>query len=112
MGLGKRPWALPGARPPARRPLGEPRVWFTQAPWPRLPAFPLSQVAAPPPLGEVLDARGPGAAGDRQRSAHLVHLLLVGALPPQPLLVHATVQVVLARLGQELADPREDLYGI
>lgn len=55
---------------------------------------------------------GPVVAGDLQLCAHLVHLLLAGALPPQPLLVHATVQVVLTRLGQELADPCEDLYGI
>lgn len=75
-------------------------------------AFPLSHQAALPPLGKLLGSVRAGGGWDLQLSAHLVHLLLAGALPPQPLLVHAAVQVVLARLGQELADPGEDLYGI
>lgn len=45
--------------------------------------------------------------GDPCRQAHLVYLLLARALPAQPLLVHAAVQVVLTALGQKLADPRQ-----
>lgn len=64
------------------------------------------------PMAHCLDLRELTVAGDLRLGAHLVHLLLAGALPPQPLLVHATVQVVLTGLGQELADTCEDLHSV
>lgn len=63
-------------------------------------------------LANSLDLQGLLLAGNLQPCAHLVHLFLAGALPAQPLLVHAPVQVVLTGLGQELVDTCKGLHGI